>query len=86
MAFSTAFRIHPQFILSVKEEMSKPKESSVHELWAQPGNRSGSQMYAAYIMVCGLSQSKSETRPWALWALLIDLLLLKQMEGSNKEV
>ena len=41
---------------------------------------------AAYITVRGLSQSKSETRPWAPWALLVDPLLLKQMEGSNNEV
>lgn len=39
MAFSTAFRLHPRFILSVKEEMSKPKEPITPELWPNLATR-----------------------------------------------
>lgn len=86
MAFSTAFRLHPRFILSVKEEMSKPKESITPWALGPILQQECLSNIAAYIMVCGPSQIKSETRPWVPWALLIDPLLLKQMEGSNKEV
>lgn len=84
MAFSMAFRLYPRFILSVKEEMSKPKESITPLALGPILQQECLSNTAAYIMVHGLSQSKS--RPWAPWALLTDPLLLKQMEGSNKEI
>lgn len=81
MAFSTASDYILNSLCQLKKKCPSQRNTSLHELWTQSCNKSASQMYAAYIMVCGLSQSKSETRPWAPWALLIDPLLLKQMQG-----
>lgn len=59
MEFPTAFILHPQCFLWVTARNVQAKPI------CQSMNQSPSRIHCAYTMGCGLSQSKSEARPWA---------------------